>query len=368
MHQMASSTKPKYTARNEFRSDTFTTPSKAMLLAALDSSVGDAVYDEDDDTNALQARIAELTNKERGLYCVSGTLANQIGVRTHLKEPPVSILCDYRAHIYVHEAAGLAMLSQAMVSPVRPKNGLYMTVEDLEEYYIPDDGDIHMAPTRLVAVENTLHGIVYPVEELRRIRAWCDERGLPLHCDGARLWNASVESGVSFKEYGELFDSISICLSKSIGAPVGSVLVGTEKFINKANHYRKQCGGGIRQSGPMASMAMVAIDENLPKLKESHRKAKDLADHLIAHGIQLNEPTQTNFVFIDVKKSPIDSDVFASLAKKYDVKLWAGRIAFHYQVDDEALEAVKKAVVEAYEQTKTLKKKNVVTKIYNNAM
>jgi threonine aldolase len=356
----------KYTARNEFRSDTFTTPSRAMLEASLDCSVGDAVYDEDDDTNELQRKIADMTGKESGLFCVSGTLANQIAVRTHLKEPPYSIICDYRAHIYVHEAAGLAMLSNAMVLPVRPANGLYITLEDIEEYFIEDDGDIHGAPTKLVALENTLHGIVYPYEELLRISHWCSQKHIPLHCDGARLWNASVESGITFKQYGEIFDSISICLSKSIGAPIGSVLVGTQEFIKKATHYKKQCGGGIRQSGPMARMAMVAIEENLPKLKESHRKAQDLAQHLIKHGIELNEPPHTNFVFIDVKKSPIDNDLLMKYAEKYNVNLWAGRIAFHYQVDEESLENVKKAIVEAFEESKTLENKRLATKIYNN--
>lgn len=355
----------KYSARNEFRSDTFTTPSRAMLEAALDASVGDAVYDEDDDTNELQERIAQLTGKERGLFCVSGTLANQIGVRTHLKEPPYSILCDHRAHIYVHEAAGLAMLSNAMVVPVKPSNGIYLTLEDIQEHFIVDDEDIHSAPTKLIALENTVHGVVHPYEELVRISQWCKENKIPLHCDGARLWNASVASGVTFKQYGEIFDSISICLSKSIGAPIGSVLVGSKQFIKKANHYKKQCGGGIRQSGPMARMAMVAIDENLGKLEETHRKAKELADHLVANGIALNEPPDTNFVFIDVKKSPIDNDLLMEIAEKHNVNMWAGRIAFHYQVDDEALQSIKTAIVEAFEQTKALDKKNVVTKIYN---
>lgn len=354
----------RYTARNEFRSDTFTTPSRGMLEAALECSVGDAVYDEDDDTNALQQRLAKMCGKERGLFCMSGTLANQIGVRTHLKEPPYSVLCDYRAHIYVHEASGLAMLSSAMVIPVRPTNKLYMTLEDIEECYIPDDGDIHTSPTKLIALENTLHGIVYPFEELLRISKWCKEKQIPLHCDGARLWNASVESGHTFEEYGQIFDSISICLSKSIGAPIGSVLVGTKKFITKANHYRKQNGGGIRQSGTIAKMASVAIDENLPKLGESHRKAKELADHLVKNGIELQEPTHTNFVFINGKNSPIDDDVLYACGKKYNVTLWPGRIAFHYQIDNEALEGVKSAVVEAFEQSKLLKSAKMSIKTY----
>lgn len=339
-------------AKNEFRSDTFTTPTLSMLNAVFESSIGDAVYDEDHDTVDLEEKIAELTGKEAGLYCVSGTLSNQIGIRTHLHQPPYSILCDYRSHIYVHEAAGLAILSNAMVSPVRPSNGDYLTLEDIKKNIIPEDGDIHGAPTQLISLENTLHGIVYPIEELRRISKFCKENGYALHCDGARLWNASIASGVSFKEYGEIFDSISICLSKSLGAPIGSVLVGSKKFIKKANHFKKQNGGGIRQSGILAAMAKVALEENLPKIKSSHEKARNLADFFIENGIQLESPVDTNFVFIDLEKSPIDSDVLAELGEKYNVRIWNGRIALHYQNDDESLENVKKAFLEAYLYTK----------------
>lgn len=343
----------KYTsASNEFRSDTFTTPTQSMLNAVFQASVGDAVYDEDSDTVELEEYLAELTGKDAGLYCVSGTLANQIGIRTHLHQPPYSILCDYRSHIYVHEGAGLAMLSNAMVIPVKPSNGDYLTLEDIKKHIIPEDGDIHGAPTQLISLENTLHGVVFPYEELKRIREFCTENDYRLHCDGARLWNASVASGVTFKQYGEIFDSISICLSKSIGAPIGSVLVGDKKFIRKANHFRKQNGGGIRQSGLLTRMARVAIDENLPKLKSSHDKAKNLADFLIENGIHLQSPVDTNFVFIDLEKSPINSEIFEKLGEEDDIRVWGGRIAFNYQTSDESLEKVKKVILQAYELTK----------------
>lgn len=340
-------------AKNEFRSDTFTTPTPSMLNAVLQASVGDSVYDEDSDTVDLEEYIAELTGKEAGLYCVSGTLANQIGVRTHLHQPPYSVLCDYRSHIYVHEAAGLAMLSNAMVIPVKPANGDYMTLEDIKKHIIPEDGDIHGAPTQLISLENTIHGVIYPYEELKKIKAFCKENDYRLHCDGARLWNASVATGISFKKYGEIFDSISICLSKSIGAPIGSVLVGDKKFIKKANHFKKQNGGGIRQSGLLAAMARIAIEENLPKLKSSHDKARNVADFFIEHGIHLQHPADTNFVFIDLEKSPIASDVLDKLGEENNVKVWNGRIALHYQNDDESLERLKKTFLEAYELTKT---------------
>lgn len=340
---------PYKSAANDFRSDTFTTPTESMVKAALTATVGDSVYNEDVDTLLLEQKVAKLAGKPAGLFCVSGTLSNQIAIRTHLFQPPYSILCDYRAHVYTHEAAGLAMLSNAMVVPVRPSNGDYLTLEDIKKNIVPEDGDIHGAPTKLISLENTLHGIIYPYEELLRIKQFCVENGFKLHCDGARIWNASVATNTPLSKYGEIFDSISICLSKSIGAPMGSVLVGEIPFIKKANHFKKQCGGGIRQSGMMAKMAVVAIDENWPLLKSSHEKARSLGDFCIEHGIVLESPVDTNFVFIDLEANFIKDDYMIKFGKKYDVNLMGGRIAFHYQVSEEALENVKKAVLEAYE-------------------
>lgn len=340
---------------NEFRSDTFTTPTESMIRAGLSATIGDSVYNEDSDTIALQEKVAAMYGKEAGLYCVSGTMSNQIAIRTHLRDPPYSIICDHRAHIYNREAAGLAMLSGTMVTPVIPSNGDYLTVEDIKEAIIPEDGDIHAAPTRLICLENTLHGIVFPTEELRRIRQFCTENGYPLHCDGARIWNAAVATGTEFKEYGEIFDTISICLSKSLGAPIGSVLVGPKHFLKKANHFKKQVGGGIRQSGMMCKMASVAIDENLPKLVKSHQMARELGDFLVQHGIALESPVDSNFVFIDTKQSPIDRDLLIRLGRdKYNVRLMGPRVAFHYQVSREALDNVKLALLEAYQETKKL--------------
>lgn len=341
------------TSANDLRSDTFTTPTEAMIKAAVQASIGDAVYNEDIDTVKLEKHVAKMAGKEAGLYCVSGTLSNQIALRTHLYQPPYSILCDYRAHVYTHEAAGLAILSQAMVVPVIPSNGNYLTLEDIKERIVPEDGDIHGAPTKVISLENTLHGIIYPLEELIRIKAWCMDNGLKLHCDGARIWNASVQAGVPLKQYGEIFDSISICLSKSIGAPMGSVLVGDLKFIKKANHFKKQQGGGIRQSGMMSRMAMVAIEDNWKeRLLRSHALAHNLADFCAKLQIPLESPADTNFVFIDLKKARMDPDVLVKKGLKYNIKFMGGRISFHYQISDDVLEKSKLAIGEAWEYAK----------------
>ncbi|CAB4252097.1 similar to Saccharomyces cerevisiae YEL046C GLY1 Threonine aldolase, catalyzes the cleavage of L-allo-threonine and L-threonine to glycine [Maudiozyma barnettii] len=342
---------PEYiSAANDLRSDTFTTPTEAMIKAALNASVGDAVYGEDVDTARLEQTVARLAGKEAGLFCVSGTMSNQIALRTHLYQPPYSILCDYRAHVYTHESAGLAILSQAMVVPVIPSNGNYLTLEDIKSHYVPDDGDIHGAPTKVLSLENTLHGIIYPLEELVRIKAWCMENGMILHCDGARIWNAVAESKVPLKQFGEIFDSISICLSKSMGAPIGSILVGNAKFIRKANHFRKQQGGGIRQSGMISRMALVNVDSDWKaNILKSHALAHDLAAFCKVNDIPMESPTDTNFVFIDLRAAKMNPDVLVKKGLKYNVKLMGGRISFHYQVSTESLANVKQALLEAFE-------------------
>lgn len=341
-------------AEFEFRSDTFTTPTVSMIRSLSSATVGDSVYDEDDSTNQLQKKMCELTGKPLALYCVSGTLSNQIAIRTNLFQPPYSILCDFRAHVYEDEAAGLACLSQAMSQPILPKNSHHLTLEDdILPHIIPDDGEIHAAPTKLICLENTLHGMIFPLDEIKKISAFCRANDIRLHLDGARLWDASVESGVSFKEYCSYFDSVSICLSKSIGAPIGSVLVGEEKFINKANHFKKQCGGGIRQSGILAVMAMTAIDENWPKLKNTHENAKIIGDFCKEKNIALEHPVETNFVFIDFKANKFNPEVFEASAKKHGVKVFPGRLAFHYQQSDESIERMKKVIMETWEHAKT---------------
>lgn len=322
-----------------------------MLESVLTCTVGDSVYKEDQDCLDLEEKMARLSSKEAALFCSSGTMSNQIALRAHLFQPPHSILCDYRAHVYSHEAGGLATLSQAMVSAIIPSNGDYLTLGDILDNYIPDDGDIHMAPTKVVSLENTLHGIITPYEEIERISKWCKEMGIALHCDGARLWNASAETGIPIGDYCKLFDSVSLCLSKSLGAPFGSILVGNKKFIEKCNHFKKQNGGGIRQAGMLAKMASIAIDDNFDQIVKSHQYAKDFGSFCVEKGIPLESPVETNFVFLDSKKVKINPAVYEQLSKKYNVKTMGNRIAFHYQNSPESVENLKKALYEAYQHS-----------------
>lgn len=354
-------------AANEFRSDTFTTPTVLMATAISNCTVGDSVYNEDASTKKLEHKVATLAGKEAGLYCVSGTLLNQIAIRTNLLQPPHAVLCDHRAHIYVHEAGGLPTLSQAMIHAIQPKNGHHLTLkDDILPNFVPDDGEIHGCPTKVISLENTLHGMIFPLDEIKKISAFCRDNNVRLHLDGARLWNASAETGVSVKEYCSYFDSVSLCLSKTLGAPVGSVLVGDGAFIRKANHFRKQNGGGIRQSGMLAEMAMVAIDENMAQLKKTHDVARDVGKFCVDRGIVLEHPVETNFVFIDLAASKINDDFFTHAAEKHNVKAYGSRLAFHYQNSDNAVESLKKALLETFDEAaKNPVEGGLAHKLYN---
>lgn len=345
-----------YPTHNDFRSDTFTVPTASMKDAVVRGLVsgtlqlGDSVYKEDAETLRLERTMAELTGKEAALFCVSGTMSNQIGLRATLTQPPYSVLCDYRAHVFLLEAAGLATLSQAMVHPVVPANGLYLTVEDLEENYTPDDGDVHAAPTRVISLENTLHGIVMPEAEIARIAAFARAHNLLLHLDGARLFNAVVASGTLVRDYCRHFDLVSICLSKLLGAPIGSVLVGTQALINKANHFKKQTGGGVRQNGINALMASVALEENMAKIAVAHEWARAVGDFCAHHDIALECPVDTNFVFVDMRANKMDDALLAEFAHKHGVKTMGGRLAFHFQLSARAVEALKAALLECKQE------------------
>lgn len=345
-----------FTTHNEFRSDTFTVPTASMNNAVVRGlsegwlQVGDSVYKEDEQTLKLESIMKTLTGKEAALFCPSGTMSNQIALRANLYQPPYSILCDYRAHIFMHEAAGTAMLSQAMVHPIIPSNGNYITLDDIEDHFVPSDGDIHAAPTKLISLENTIHGIITPLHELERISKFAHENNVRLHLDGARIINASVTTGVPLDQYCKLFDSVSICLSKSVGAPMGSILVGDQSFINTANHFKKQCGGGIRQGGIMAFMAIRALEENVGKIKQSHEYAKDVGKFCVDHDIYLESPVDTNFVFLDLKKNNMNDALLVSTAEKYGLRLMGKRIAFHFQLSNISVQKLKIVLLECKQE------------------
>lgn len=339
-------------AHNDFRSDTFTTPTPAMLDAMANASFGDDVYQEDDATTSFQAEIARITGMEDALFMLSGTMGNQIGIRLHLGVPPHSVLCDYRAHVYAEEGSGLAVLSQAMVTPVHPANGTYLTFDDVRRWVTLGD-DIHTAPTKVISLEIPIGGVLTPMEEIQRISEFARANDIRVHCDGARLWNASASSGHSIAEYCKWFDSVSMCVSKGLGAPVGGVLASTRDNIKRARWLRKQQGGGIRQAGVLSAAAMVALEEVWPTIPATHRKMQTLAADLAAMGVVAQIPVETNLFFIDATRSGIDMAVLLAQCKELGVKLMDERIALHHQISGESLEALKTAVKRTVALAKT---------------
>jgi threonine aldolase len=234
---------------------------------------------------------------------------------------------------------------------VRPLNGLHLTVEDVQENVILGD-DIHQAPTKIISLENTLGGTIIPVEEIKKISEFARSNGIIMHLDGARLWNASIATGVSIKEYAQYFDTVSLCLSKGLGAPVGSILVGPQTKIDRANWLKKQAGGGIRQAGLLTAAADVAVEEVWPTMAVTHAKTAKLAKDLEAIGIYPQIPVHTNFFFIDGARSELNIEIFKQEAAKHNVKVLGERLVLHHQVTDAAIANLKLAIASALKLSK----------------
>lgn len=259
----------------DFRSDTITRPSAAMLAAMQAAPVGDDVFGDDPSVNKLEALAAEMFSKKAALFCPSGTMTNQIAIKVHTQAGD-EVICDRLSHIYNYEGGGIAMNSGASVRLLEGDRGRF-TAAQAKLAVNPDD--VHFPKSTLVAVENTCNkggGAIYDFAELKAISSLCKSEGLGFHLDGARLFNALVETGETPVEHGQIFDSISICLSKGLGCPVGSLLLGDEEFIYKARRVRKVFGGSMRQAGYLAAAGIFALEQNIKRLKEDHEKARQL--------------------------------------------------------------------------------------------
>lgn len=282
----------------DFRSDTVTKPTPAMLAAMMQAPVGDDVFGEDPSINTLEQLSAEMFGMEAGLFCPSGTMTNQIAIKCHT-QPGDEVICDAMAHVYQYEGGGIAFNAGASVKLLNGERGR-VTAAQVSEAINPDD--VHKARTSLVCLENTSNrggGSCYDFEEIRAIRHLCDEHQLMLHLDGARLFNALVAKNESPGQYGAAFHSISICLSKSLGAPVGSLLLGTNAFIKKARRYRKVFGGGMRQAGFLAAAGAYALHHHVDRLAEDHRHAQAIGQALRAKGFDVM-PIETNIIIFHV--------------------------------------------------------------------
>jgi threonine aldolase len=286
----------------DFRSDTVTKPSPAMLEAMMNAKVGDDVFGEDPSINELEKKAADMFGMEAALFCPSGTMTNQIAIKCHT-QPGDEIICDKLSHIYQYEGGGIAFNSGCSVNLIDGDNGR-VTAEQVEAS-INNKNDTHKAFSKLVSLENTANrggGSCYNFEDILSIKKICEANDLLLHLDGARLFNAIVVKNESPKDYGKIFDSISICISKGLGAPVGSVLIGTKNFIVKARRIRKVFGGGLRQAGYIAAACIYALDNNIKRLTEDHNYAKQLAAVLKQKdfvGEML--PVETNIIIFQAK-------------------------------------------------------------------
>ncbi|WP_323894732.1 low-specificity L-threonine aldolase [Aeromonas veronii] len=330
----------------DLRSDTVTQPTDAMRQAMLHAEVGDDVYGEDPVVNALEAFGARLLGKQAALFVPSGTMSNLLAVMSHCQRGEGAILGN-AAHIYRYEAQGSAVLGSVALQPLPMQRDGTLAFDDIKAALAPDDA--HFVQTRLICLENTHNGKVLPLSYLQEMGAFVAERGLKLHLDGARLFNAAVSSETPVGVIAAPFDSISICLSKGLGAPVGSLLVGSHDFIARARRLRKMLGGGMRQAGILAQAGLFALEQHVTRLADDHRRAKRLAEGLAAlPGIELDlSLVQSNMVFLRLREG--ESAPLLAFMKERGI-LFSGygelRLVTHLQINDDDIEEVIDAFTE----------------------
>lgn len=327
----------------DLRSDTVTRPTPAMLEAMFSATVGDDVFGEDPTVNALEEKVAAMFGKDAAIFCASGTMANQIAIKVHT-QPGDEVICAGTSHVYYYEGGGIAFNSGASVCLIDGDRGR-ITASEVKAHINPEN-DPHRPLTRLVCLENTMNkggGAIYDIDEIVKIAQVCRENKLKLHLDGARLFNAIAETGTTTQDFGHIFDTISICLSKGLGAPVGSVLLGDYTDIKKARRIRKVFGGGMRQAGFLAAAGIYALDHNVDRLREDHRRAKAIG--LILGELSFVEsisPIDTNLIYFRLKPE-MPAKTFLEKLKAHDIHAFALsdqtiRFVTHMDFTEEMLE------------------------------
>jgi len=329
----------------DLRSDTITLPTREMRDAMYNCEVGDDVLREDPTVNELERYAAELLGKEAALFVPSGTFANQCAIMTHTCSSDEVIVCE-DAHIIQHEAGASALLSRVQLRVIVPENRKYMCAGEIERRIRVGD-DIHYPRTGLICLEQaTAYGNLYPVAELKKIRKLSIKHGVPIHIDGARLFNAAVALGVEASKLAACTDSVSVCLSKGLCAPVGSLLVGTKEFIEKARRNRKIMGGGMRQAGFLAAAGLIALKTMTKRLDEDHRNARLLAQLLAGiEGISVDRTPEINMVFFRNTSGVIsDARLFNALTRKgiltYAPEAGEFRFVTHYGISEDDISSV----------------------------
>jgi len=328
----------------DLRSDTVTHPTPEMLNAMFSAKVGDDVFGDDPSVNELESKTAKLFGMKAALFTPSGTMANQIGINVHV-QPGDEVICEETSHIYNFEGGGIAFNSGASVRLIHGNRGR-ISATQVQKCINPDNE--HYANTKLVSIENTANkggGSCYDIKDVEKISFLCKEKHLGFHLDGARLFNALTETGDLPKEYGSLFDSISICLSKGLGAPVGSVLIGNTDFIRKARRIRKKLGGGMRQAGYLAAAGIYALDHNISRLKDDHDRAKRIGKILQnCSFVEELMPVETNIVIFRLNDKYTDSKFLHLLEEKGILAVGFGpqtiRFVTHLNLTEEKIDEV----------------------------
>lgn len=345
----------------DLRSDTVTKPSAGMRDAMASAPVGDDVYGEDPTINSLEERVAQLFGKEAALFCPSGSLANQLSIRM-LVNPGEELITETNSHIVRAELGAGAVFSGITTRTWLANRGL-LSADDPLNIAKPDSGP-YLVSTTAIAVENTHNfggGTVQPIEEIKKLRQESEKLGISLHLDGARIWNAHIASGVDFKEFGKYFDTISVCLSKGLGAPVGSLMLSTQERVSKARPWRKRYGAGMRQAGILAAAGHYALDNNLPLLNIDHKRAKSIANAIYAVAPNLIDPAtvDTNIVGLDLSSLKITASELSAQLKEIGVLASALgpkylRLVTHLDLRDGDIETVNQVLPQLLQSTLVL--------------
>lgn len=332
----------------DLRSDTVTKPSEEMRTVIASAPVGDDVYGEDPTVNALEEKVANLFGKEAALFCTSGSLANQLSIRL-LVSPGEELITETNSHIVRAELGAAAVFSGITTRTWVADRGL-LQAEDVLNIVKPNSGP-YLVSTTAIAIENTHNfggGTVQPISEIKLLREESKKLGLKMHLDGARIWNAHVASGISLSEYGKHFDTLSVCLSKGLGAPIGSLMIGSKELISKARPWRKRYGGGMRQVGLIAAAGDYALDNNLKLLAQDHFRAKEIAKLIeeIAPDLINSETVETNILGLDLSRYQISAEELAIQLKQAGILTSALgpkylRLVTHFDITDKDIEKIK---------------------------
>jgi len=324
----------------DFRSDTVTQPSAAMRTVMAEADVGDDVFADDPSVNALESKVAALLGKEAAVFVPTGTQSNLVGLLAHCGRGDEYIV-GQNAHCYKYEAGGAAVLGSIQPQPIEMNEDGSLSLDVVASKIKPDDS--HFARTRLLAIENTHDGKLVAADYLASLRPFADDHGLALHLDGARLWNACAASQQPPAALAAAFDTVSVCFSKGLGAPVGSALVGSKPLIDSARKWRKMLGGGMRQAGVLAAAASYALDHHRERMTEDHVRARTLAEGLTAiPGFSLAMPVESNMVFLQLDHT-VDPVGWQEKLAANNVRVLAGpttRLVTHLGIDDTAVETI----------------------------